>query len=156
MPAQASPSIIARRFSFVREAEGPNDGTWVSLFQRFTGNRPGDSWCASFVSFVLDVAYRGVSPLRRSASCDALLAEAERKGFVALAASIPRVDDLFFYVRHVPGQIRDAHHIGIVTEVTVAGVVGIAGNTSADGRSSNGTGVFEHAIAPNAIFVRLP
>lgn len=151
----ASPSVIARRFSFVTETDGPNDGTWVSFFQRFTGNRPGDSWCASFVSLVLDITYRGISPLRRTASCDNLLAEATRKGFVALADGKPQVDDLFFYVRTAPG-VSDAHHVGIVTEVTAAGVVGIAGNTSADGRSSNGTGVFEHTIAPGAVFVRLP
>lgn len=147
----ASPSIVARRFNFVRETDGPNDGTWVSLFQRFTGNRPGDSWCASFVSLVLDVCYRGIPPLRRSASCQSILDECTRKGFVALVGTGPQPDDLFFYVGP-----QGAHHIGIVTDVTPVGVVGIAGNTSADGRSSDGTGVFEHTLAPDAVFARLP
>lgn len=147
----ASPSVIARRFDFVRETEGPNDGTWVSYFQRFTGNRPGDSWCASFVSVVLDIVYRGTPPLKRSASCQALLDEANRKGLVSLAAGAPQVDDLFFYV-----AAGHAHHVGIVTVVKLTGTIGIAGNTSADGQSSDGTGVFEHVIAPGAIFVRLP
>jgi hypothetical protein len=148
---QASPTIIARRFGFVREAEGPNAGTWVSLFQRFTGNRPGNSWCASFVSFVLDVVYRGQPPLRRSAVCTAILADADRKG---LRLDTPRPDCLYFYV--TPGT-RNAHHVGIVT--SVAPLTGIAGNTSEDGLSANGTGVFEHeiAVAPETLaFVLLP
>lgn len=152
MAAIASPTTIARRFSFARETDGPNDGTWVSFFQRFTGNRPGDSWCASFVSVVLDICYRGISPLHRTASAQALLDEATRKGLVALAAGAPQPDDLFFYV-NVAGM---AHHVGFVTQVSAAGVVGIAGNTSADGMSSNGTGVFEHVVAPGAVFARLP
>jgi hypothetical protein len=147
----ASPSVVARRFSFVRETDGPNDGTWVSLFQRFTGNRPGDSWCASFVSLVLDIVYRGHVPLRRSASCQSILDECTRKGFVALAGAVPQSDDLFFYV-----NAGGAHHMGIVTDATPLGTVGIAGNTSSDGASSNGTGVFEHALAPGTVFARLP
>ncbi len=50
-----------------------------------------------------------------------------------------------------------AHHVGIVTVLDP--LTSIAGNTSEDGLSSEGTGVFEHAlhVAPSRIaFVRLP
>jgi hypothetical protein len=98
---------------------------------------------------VLDIAYRGAMPLAPSAACRVLLAEASAKGWVV---EHPQIDDLFFYVDK-DGQ---AHHIGIVSEVRPTGeVIGIAGNTSPDGKSSNGTGVFEHAIG-RSVYVRLP
>jgi hypothetical protein len=147
----ASASIIARRFTFVREVGGANDGSWVNFFQRFTGNRVGDSWCASFVSMVLDIAYRGLCPLKRSASCQALLDQANTRGWVVAGA--PQPDDLFFYT----DDAGHAHHVGIVTGVNATEVTGIAGNTSEDGKSVNGTGVFEHLIGgPHVVYVRLP
>jgi hypothetical protein len=151
-------TAVARHFGFVAETDGPNDGAWVTFLQRFTNNHPGDSWCASFVSVVLDISYRGRSPLKRSANCDDLLNQAHKLGWVVPAGAPPQEDDLFFYVK--PGSAEtpygDAHHIGIVTGVQ-SGVVGIAGNTSSDGASSNGTGVFEHGLSKaNIVYVRLP
>lgn len=146
----ASLSTIARRFSFVRETEGPNRGYWVAFFLHFTGNEEGDSWCASFTSLCAHIAYKGKSPAFRSASTIAQLNYARQKGWVV---QTPRVDDLFFYVR----DDGTPHHTGIVT--TLAPLSGIAGNTSEDGRSSNGTGVFEHALdvpLRHLVFVRLP
>lgn len=150
MSAPSSLSAIARRYLFVRETDGPNSGAWVSAFQRFAGGLDGDSWCADFVSFVEDVAYRGKVMTRRTGSCQLKLAYARVRGFVVDA---PAVDDLYFFVN----ESGLAHHVGIVT--SVAPLTGIAGNTSEDGLSANGTGVFEHAltVAPNRIvFVRLP
>lgn len=43
-----------------------------------------------------------------------------------------------------------AHHIGFVTSTNP--LTGIAGNTSADGTSSNGDGLYEHAIVAH-VFV---
>lgn len=143
----ASLTIVARRFSFVRETLGPNRGFWVSWFQRFTGGRAGDSWCADFASFVLDVAYMGNPPLQKTGSTQVMLAEARVKGYVV---DRPEVDALYFYLNAagVP------HHVGIVTNT--APLTGIAGNTSADGTSDNGTGVFEHAISTgHTVYVRL-
>lgn len=151
----ASLSVIARRFGFVREVGGPNDGTWVNFIQRFSHGLVGQSWCAYFVSLVLDIAYRGHSPLPKNGVCFYLLLEARRKGWVV---GTPQVDDLFFYVG-TPGNDQSAHHIGIVTQVPAFQLAGIAGNTSADGLSSNGDGVYEHAlnVAPDKIvYVRLP
>lgn len=143
----ASPTAVARHFLFVRETLGPNRGAWVQFFQRFVSGQPGDSWCCFFVCLVLDICYAGKAPLIRTGSCAVLLADAKRLGFVT---TTPVADDLFFYL-DVDGH---AHHVGIVT--SAAPLVGIAGNTSADGTSSNGTGVFEHAIGGRIVFVHTP
>lgn len=37
----------------VTEATGRNDGAVVESYQRVTGNRRGDAWCASFVAWCL-------------------------------------------------------------------------------------------------------
>lgn len=146
----ASLSAVARRLIFVRETQGPNHGAWVEMLQRRMGGKAGDSWCADFVSFCLEVAYYGHSPIRQSGSTVTMLNDAIAKGFVV---TTPQPDDLYFFTND-QGQ---PHHVGIVTDI--APVTGIAGNTSADGASSNGTGVFEHVLKVNTdriIFVRLP
>jgi hypothetical protein len=144
----ASLTLIARRFNFVRETEGPNAGYWVDYFLRYTGNVEGESWCAAFTSKVTDIAYKGKSPLLRSGSTIAQLHDARTKGLVV---TTPAVDDLYFFLR----PDGTPHHTGIVTGLSP--LTGIAGNTSSLGNSDNGTGVFEHAIsATDTAFVRLP
>lgn len=138
---------VARGLAFIRETDGPNRGAWVSMLQRFCGGIDGESWCADFVSYVLDVAYHGRVPILRTGSCQRMLSDARVKGFAVAGA--PLAEDLYFYV-NASGL---AHHVGIVT--ATAPLTGIAGNTSADGLSSDGTGVFEHVIAAS-VFVRLP
>ena len=138
--------MLARQFRFVRETQGPNKGVWVELFLKYTNNEPGDSWCCSFVSFLLSILYQGASPLKKTAACAILLAEARAKNY---EVTTPEEGDLFFYVN----AVGHAHHIGVVTGVNP--LRGIAGNTSEDGKSSNGTGVFEHEINAH-VFVRLP
>lgn len=144
----ASLSVVARRFEFVRETQGANAGYWVNLFQRFAGGQEGDSWCCDFVSFVEDVAYKGDSPSKRTGSCQEKLDHARAHGW---EVQTPLTDDLCFSVNGA----GHAHHVAIIT----AGphLSAIAGNTSEDGVSSDGTGVFEHLINPaNKVFVRLP
>lgn len=147
----ASLTAVARHYTFIRETLGPNRGFHVAFLQRFCGGQDGDSWCADFASFVLDVAYMGKSPLHKTGSTRSMLVEATQKGFVVAR---PKPDCLFFFVR----DDGTPHHVGIVTDVRRDGiVVGIAGNTSADGRSANGTGVFEHQIpTTNIVYVELP
>ena len=141
-------TAIARHFLFVRETEGPNHGAWVEFFQRFCHVAPGDSWCADVLCVILDIAYHGRSPLPRSGSTILLLAAAVRAGSVI---TTPAVDDLFFYVN----GSGTPHHVGIVTGI--APLTGSAGNTSVDGTSDNGTGMYEHAISSaRTVFVRLP
>ena len=149
----ASLTAISRHFYHIRETLGPNRGFFVSMLQRFCHGKDGDAWCADFVSFVLDIAYMGKPPLRKTGSTQEMLSEAKVKGFFT---TTPRADDLFFFVR----EDGTPHHVGIVTDVDSPGLsfIGIAGNTSDDGTSSNGTGVFEHAITltNGVVFVRLP
>jgi hypothetical protein len=148
----ASLSVIARRLSFIRETDGPNAGSWVNWLQRHGGDGvEGDSWCADFESVIEDIAYKGKAPLPRTGSCQTKLEYAMKKGWVVAE---PQVDDVFFYVN----DAGHAHHIGIVT-APYPKLAGIAGNTSADGASSNGDGVWEHELnvsRAHIVFVRLP
>lgn len=157
-----NPVDIARQFKFVRETLGPNRGVWVEAFQRLGDGKPGDSWCADFVSGVLWICYQGPPPLPRTGSCDVMWAIAKE-----LETKAPQPGDVFFRVRQIqipgvagkPGkQIDDAHHVGFVTQVYPDRVKCIAGNTSEDGQSSNGTGVFENDLrfSPSLRFARLP
>ena len=141
------PVAIARQFAFVRETLGPNRGVWVEAFQRIGDGKPGDSWCCDFVSAVLWIAYQGPCPMPRTGSCDVAWSIAQQ-----YEVSLPVAGDLFFRVR----PDGDAHHVGIVTGT--GPITAIAGNTSSDGQSSNGTGVFEHPLqgTPETRFVRLP
>ncbi len=147
----ASLSVVARRLDFIRETDGPNAGSWVSFLQRFCDGVEGDSWCSDFLSVVENVAYKGHAPLPRSGVCQVKLDYAKKKGWVVAE---PQVDDVFFYVN----DAGHAHHTGVVTAPYPA-LAGIAGNTSEDGTSDNGTGVFEHPLnvaRAHIVFVRLP
>jgi hypothetical protein len=145
----ASRIAIARRLLFVRETEGQNSGKWVGFFQRYSGGQDGDAWCSDFISFVMDVDERGATTYPRTGSTKQLLAAARHKGLVIDA---PEIGCLFFYVYETT---REPHHVGIVTSVDP--LIGLAGNTSQSGVSSEGTGVFEHAISTtNTVFARVP
>lgn len=135
---------------WVREATNHNDGPWVEAIQRVTGNQKGDAWCASFVTFVLDIAYRGQNPLRRTASCDQLLADARAKGWVVDA---PQVGDVFLVMR----SPTDAIHTGLVRGVGRQSVATIEGNSNDDG-SREGWGVVKRPARKTAglVFIRLP
>jgi hypothetical protein len=138
-----------KRFGFVREI-GPNAGLWVNLFQRFTGNKEGDSWCCSFLCFCLDILFKGHSPYKKSGACQDIYDQVKAAGHLV---DTPQVDDIYFFIN----DDGHAHHIGVVTGVNP--LLGFAGNTSEDGTSSNGDGAYEHAlnVAPQHIrFARLP
>lgn len=140
-----SPTDIARQFLFVREAT-PNKGQRVEAIQRWSGGSPGDSWCCEFATMVLDICFQGSSPIPRLQAVQDVYNMAKAKGWMI---DIPQKDDLFIYVN----DVDHAHHIGFVTNQ----VDGIAGNTSADGLSSNGDRVAEHARASTHIkFIRYP
>lgn len=133
---------LARKFRFVRELAG-NKGQRVEALQRWCGGTAGDSWCAAYATMVLDVYYEGKSPVPRTMSCDVILETARQSGMLT---DLPLPGDLYLRLR----TKHDAHHVGFVTDVSQwarAGVLGtLSGNTSNDGTSSNGDGVYEHAI----------
>jgi hypothetical protein len=148
MKAQIVP--VAELFvGWVRETTGKNDGPWVEAIQRTTGNKKGDPWCASFVNWVLDIAYRDMNPLPATASCDVLL-EFARKN--QLLTNTPQPGDVFLVMR----TKDDAIHTGIVTDVKVDTVKTIEGNTNREGaREGNGVWARERARA-GLLFIRVP
>lgn len=142
-----SPTDIARQFLYVREA-APNKGQRVEAIQRWSGGAPGQSWCCHFVTMVLDICFEGNSPIPRQGACQVVYDQAKKEGWLT---DTPVADDLYLFVN----DADHAHHIGIITDSAGAG---IAGNTSEDGKSSNGTGVFEHGISkgPHVKYVHYP
>lgn len=152
---------VARLFLHVRERQDqPNAGLRVEAIQRWCGGQKGQSWCCYMVMLWLDLFYGGKSPVHgplgpghRTGACDDVYQQAKKEGWLS---DIPHVGDLYLFVR--PGT-EDAHHIGVVTDVRAGEFCGISGNTSEDGQSSNGNGVYERwmAIKPGKhVFVRYP
>jgi hypothetical protein len=140
-----SATDIARQFSFVREAAEQNTGQRVEAIQHWSAGNKGDSWCCEFATMVLDICFQGNAPIPRLQACQDVYDLAKKNNWLT---TTPVKDDLFLYV-----DANDhAHHIGIITQD--GGGVGIAGNTSADGTSSNGDGVHEHAITTNAAVIK--
>lgn len=143
------PVAEARKYLFVREATGlQNTGARVEAIQRWCGGKPGESWCAYFVTMILDVCYQGDAPVPRQGSCEAIRALGSANGWLT---DSPAVGCLALSV-HDTG---DAHHIAIVTSLDP--LMAIAGNTSEDGTSSNGDRVAEHVLTlDHKIFMRIP
>lgn len=144
------PVQIMRQFLFVREA-GANKGQRVEAIQRWCGGVPGESYCCYAVTMVLDICFQGFSPIKRMGVCQSVYDLAKKNNWILPENISPESGDVFLYVN----DVDHAHHIGFVTDPGS----GIAGNTSADGKSSNGDGFHEHAISQNrktVKFVRYP
>lgn len=141
-----SPSAIAKQLRYIRESAVQNRGLRVEAIQHFSAGQYGDSWCCEFATLVLDICFQGQSPIPRGGSCQDVYDLAKHHSWINYN---PAVDDLFLYV-----NVNDhAHHIGIVTSLNP--LTGIAGNTSKDGVSSNGDGVYTHEINAK-VFVHYP
>jgi hypothetical protein len=144
------PAETARRKLYIREVtgEGGNHGQRVNGIQVWCGGKDGESWCMYFATWILDECFQGDAPIPRQGSCEAVHQLALANGWTA---PTPVVDDLVL-------SINDqglAHHVGIVSSLDP--LSSIAGNTSADGVSSNGDRVAEHAIsAAGKVFVHFP
>ena len=139
-----SATDIARQFLFVREA-GENKGQRVESIQSWSGGAAGDFWCCEFATMVLDICYQGVSPIPRLQACQKVYDLAKENNWLT---DTPMKDDLFLYV----DNNDHAEHIGIVT--IDGGTTGIAGNTSADGKSRNGDRVAEHDLINDPVHVK--
>jgi hypothetical protein len=147
MSIKYSPVDIARQFSFVREADIQNTGLMVESIQHWSGGEKGQSWCAYFILFILDICFGGktLNPIKRSGAVQVIYDQAKTNGWIV---NDSQPGDLFIYVN----DVDHAHHIGFVT--VIGGSAGIAGNTSEDGKSSNGNGVYEHGISTNREHVK--
>lgn len=145
---------IARLFLYVREAaidaagDTNNTGLRVEAIQHWSGGEPKDSYCAEMAWMWMDLACFGKPPVDRFQSCEAFRQQAIANGWIV---TDPAAGDLALSI-NTEGL---AHHIALVTVADP--LTAIAGNTSEDGISANGTGVFEHAIsAAGKVFVRIP
>lgn len=159
MPMVLDPVAKARELDYVRESAGQNMGRRVNGVQTWRGGTSavGKSWCCYFVMMVLDICFHGENPFGDDGevmgSTHAALAFARDKKWVV---DWPLVGDLIFSV-HPPGhpEAGQPHHVAICTGARP--LTAIAGNTSADGKSSNGDRVAEHEIsADNKVFVSYP
>lgn len=137
-----------RRFDYVREAKEQNTGQRVEGIQRWGGGAKGQSWCCYWATMMLDVWYQGSAPIPRLGACEDVHQLARSNGWLT---DEPEVGDIVLTVN----DADHAHHIGILTAMEP--LTAIAGNTSADGKSSNGNGVYENTISmTNKRFVKYP
>ena len=126
-----------------REVGGANRGPWVRLYGR---GKDGFFWCAAFASFVVNQAATtlGVpSPVPLTDLCDDFDGG---PGFVkgtANGPSRPLRPGGLFLVLDAAGSFPKYKHCGITLAQTGTGIDTIGGNTSVDGLSENGTGVFK-------------
>lgn len=143
---------VARLFLHVREIPG-NRGARVEAIQKWGGGSPGDAWCCWWVTMVLDLYYGGKSPVPRHGSCDIPLALCKSEGWMV---EHPIPGDLYFRL----ADPTNAVHIGFACSPIRDGrFVQLSANTSEDGLSREGTGVFEREIpyVPGKIvFARIP
>ena len=145
---------LARIFDFVRERRDEqtpqNRGLRVEAIQHWSSGQFGDSWCCEFATMVLDLHFKGKSPISRGGACQDLYEMARLRHWVV---TDPQPGDLYLFVT----DADHAHHVGFVTDVDP--LAGISGNTSQDGTSDNGDGVHEHPLTvprERIRFVRVP
>lgn len=137
-----SPTDIARQFRFVREVP-VNKGLRVEAIQHWSAGQSGDSWCCEFATMILDICFQGNSPIPRLQAVQDVYDLAKQNNWLT---DNPMKDDLYIFVN----DQDHAHHIGILTGQGI----GIAGNTSADGTSSNGDRVAEHGLNVSTQFIK--
>lgn len=131
---------FVRKFKGMRET-GANQGARVNGCQMWSRGSTGDSWCAEIATMILDIWFDLNAPVPRAQACQDVWLICKQRSFTTTA---PQPGDLFFYL-DVHGH---AHHMGFV--MVVSPMTGAAGNTSSDGRSSNGDGFYEHELHPPA------
>lgn len=137
---------VADREVGVREATGHNDGLRVGEYQKTTGNRKGDSWCASFVKWVY--LQCGVSlPINGAAkSCF------NKDGLVYYQTRFiqePKPGDIFTIYSSSERRIC---HTGLYRGYYNSRIyTTIEGNTNDNG-SSNGIGVFKRLRSYKATY----
>lgn len=119
----------------VEEApHGSNCGLWVDRYLEAAGTSPGQPWCASFVTYLLNACgYRSCPSHPAAVVSWARWAEKEDH-----LVGDPQRGDLFFRL-HADGT----GHMGVVLEHLGASVRTIEGNSNVDG-SRDGYAVVRH------------
>ena len=139
----ASAIAYARKHLGVKEDPGrPNRGRIIDSWNRATGVplNADAYWCGSFVNACLIAA--GLPPDHVLAYCPSIEDRAQqgRDGWSWHAT--PQPGDLALFTHRYPDGRLDAGHVGIVEKVEQGAVITIEGNTSQNGISNNGYGVF--------------
>ena len=119
---------IARAQIGVREASGHNDGAAVEKYLHYTGNRRGEAWCASFISWIYGQA--GFKAPRTAWSA-ALFPLGKR-------IQQPQPADLLAIYS---ASLKRIAHCGIVEQSRKHWIISIEGNTNNTG-SREGDGVY--------------
>lgn len=158
MKMTLDPVVEAGKYKYVRESS-QNNGRRVNGIQTWRGGKDavGKSWCCYFVMMILDICFQGESPFGDDpevmGSTNAALDYARKKEWIV---DWPLPGDLIFSV-HPEGHPEEgkAHHVAICSNGKP--LKALAGNTSEDGKSSNGDRVADHEISPeNKVFVSYP
>lgn len=155
----------------VTEEGGENRGRYVETYQRATGNRPGDPWCASFVRFRYEQAAKALglslpAKMPDSGWSPAYADWAQEAGLwvpVSMAREEPhqvRPGDLICFYFQAKRRIA---HIGIVVApAELWGCLTVEGNTGPEVGEVNrdGDGVYRkrrewHEVGAQGGFVRM-
>jgi len=121
---------IAKSQVGVRETGGENRGPEVEQYLAYTGNAPGQPWCAAFVQWIFAQAGRPLTETGLSASVEGIHGAAQTQGWIA---SSPQPGDIVLWDR--PGHESD--HTGIVVGVNGDQIYTVEGN-SGDGVANRG------------------
>ncbi|RYF19398.1 MAG: CHAP domain-containing protein [Flavobacteriales bacterium] len=113
----------------VREISGKNDGIEVEKYLAYTGNKKGDPWCASFVSWVFGQA--GYKQPKTAWSPELFSANK--------TAALPKPSMIFGI--YFP-KLKRIAHCGLVNKVNGNWVYTIEGNTNVNG-NREGDGVYQ-------------
>jgi hypothetical protein len=119
----------------VRERSGRNDGVEVESYLSYVWLKPGQPWCAAFVSWTM-----GQNSIKRARSggCVALMEQGRTIFIKDKTAQIPQYGDVFFI--YFPEKKRVAH-TGFVDQWGETMVITVEGNTNEAG-SREGDGVY--------------
>lgn len=131
----------------VREIGGANAGPDVEAYQRVTGNKRGDPWCASFVAWCGKRMLGAEWPLALTASCQALYEDALRQGFMVETPARGDVALVWY-----PSKGRYAHTMFVTKAHSDRSFATVEGNTS-DPKlpaTREGWGVFERVRGTRA------
>lgn len=124
----------------VAEATGRNDGPQVEAYQRVTGNRRGDAWCASFVAWCYKQV--GVKRVGNGAAASWFKQPIYVRNthgirrFSQLAAKRGNTGSLFYQ------KLGRIGHIFFIDDVRGEWVITVEGNTN-NGQSREGDGVYK-------------
>lgn len=143
---------IARGFIGVKEEWGTNRGYWVNRFLLSAKSKPGNQWCAAFVSFCLDSA-RVQSLTVRSALARSYVRKHSVKATRVISENMEIPAGSILVWRRGNTMFG---HVGFVVEWRGKSGTTIEGNTSSGirGSQNDGDGVYmrKRTINPYSYF----